>query len=154
MKTYFNFDPLAWAGQTVHPTTANGTRASISPTIRNARPSNFVFDDDRESIMAVVQEVLDQKLNIAESYNDWLRLGFALAQGLGAQGRDAFHQISALSTKYNAAQCERKWRECLAKGDGRLTVATFFYLAKQAEIDLSKIGGNLPSNTSVSSEKG
>ena len=48
--------------------------------------------------MAVGQELLQMGANIAESYSDWFRLGFALADGLGAEGRDLYHQLSAQST--------------------------------------------------------
>lgn len=68
-----------------------------------------------------------------------LVLGFSLASGLGSEGHDLYHQLCSQSPKYNEADCERKWQECISKSDGRTTLATFYSMAKQAGIDLSRI---------------
>lgn len=136
------FDPLAWAGQPEQPETVKEVKTlSVEPA-----PATAASSDDREKIFAVGQELLAMGANIAESYSDWYRLGFALADGLGSEGRDLFHQLSAASTKYNEAQCERKWQQCLAKGNGRTTIKTFYFMAQQAGVDLSEIGRRFPSN--------
>ena len=136
------FDPMAWAGQTEQPDTVKEVKAlSVEPA-----PATAASSDDREKILAVGQELLAMGANIAESYSDWLRLGFALADGLGSEGRDLFHQLSAASSKYNEAMCEKKWQQCLAKGNGRTTIKTFYFMAQQAGVDLSEIGRRFPSN--------
>ena len=115
------FDPMAWAGQTEQPDTVKEVKTlSVEPA-----PATAASSDDREKILAVGQELLRMGANIAESYSDWYRLAFALADGLGSEGRDLYHQLSAQSAKYNEARCEKKWRECLAKGNGRTTIKTF-----------------------------
>jgi len=143
------FDPMAWAAQPARPHTDNEANASGIVTTPSERSAGFSADtptDDREKILAVGQELLQIGANIAESYSDWLRLGFALADGLGSEGRDLFHQLSAQSTKYNEAQCEKKWQQCLAKSNGRTTIKTFYFMAQQAGVDLSEIGRRFPSN--------
>ena len=121
---------------------------SVEPTCKmgSAEFSAVTPSDDHEKIMAVGQELLRMGANIADSYSDWLRLGFALADGLGSEGRDLFHQLSAASAKYDEARCERKWQQCLAKGNGRTTIKTFYFMAQQAGVDLSEIGRRFPSN--------
>ena len=37
------------------------------------------------------------------------------------------------------ADCERKWRECLGKSDGRTRIATFYHMARQAGVDISAV---------------
>ena len=136
------FDPLAWAGLPEQPENVNEAKApSVEPAAATAATT-----DDREKILAVGQELLAMDANIAESYSDWLRLGFALADGLGSEGRDLYHQLSAQSQKYNETRCEKQWQECLAKGNGRTTIKTFYFMAKQAGVDLSEIGRRFPSN--------
>jgi len=88
---------------------------------------------------AVVRELLQRGANIADAYGDYLKLGFSLASGLGSEGHDLYHQLCSQSPKYNEADCERKWQECISKSDGRTTLATFYSMAKQAGIDLSRI---------------
>ena len=77
--------------------------------------------------------------NIAEDYRDYVRLGFALANGLGSDGRELYHELCSQSTKYRETDCERKWQQCLRQTDGRTTIATFYNMAKQAGVDLASI---------------
>ena len=85
---------------------------------------------------AVVRELIARGANIAESYDDYVRLGFALANGLGSDGRDLYHMLCAHSTKYRMQACERKWQECLRKADGRTSIATFYHMAREAGVDI------------------
>lgn len=143
MENNMTFDPMAWAGLPEQPANVNEAKA---PSVEPAAAADAATTDDREKILAVGQELLAMGANIAESYSNWLRLGFALADGLGSQGRDLYHQLSALSGKYSEPRCEKQWKECLAKGNGRTTIKTFYYMAKQAGVDLSEIGRRFPSN--------
>ncbi len=149
MEQYIDFDPMAWAGQPELPNSIKEVKASGIVTTLSGRSAEFSAlpsSDDREKILAVGQELLAIGANIADSYSDWLRLGFALADGLGSEGRDLYHQLSAQSSKYNEAQCEKKWQQCLAKSNGRTSIKTFYYMAQQAGVDLSDIGRRFPSN--------
>lgn len=142
MEQYIGFDPLAWAAQPELPQTDSEVKASCE----EPAPATAAANDDCEKIMAVGQELLQMGANIADDYGDWIRLGFALADGLGAEGRDLFHQLSAASAKYCEADCEKKCQQCLAKGNGRTTIKTFYFVAQQAGVDLSEIGRRFPSN--------
>ena len=73
--------------------------------------------------------------SIAESYGDYVKLGFSLANGLGSEGRHLFHLLCSQSAKYNPEDCEAKWNECLSKSDGRTTIATFYHMAKMAGVE-------------------
>lgn len=149
MDNYINFDPMAWAALSAQPHIDNEVKASgivTTPSNGSVDFSTGLPPDDREKILAVGQELLAMGANIADSYSDWLRLGFALADGLGVEGRDLFHQLSAQSAKYNESQCEKKWQQCLARGNGRTTIKTFYYMAQQGGVDLSEIGRRFPSN--------
>lgn len=127
------FDPMAWAS------------ASEAP---KAEHVNYQQNSELEKAKATTDELLRIGANIAESYDDYLHLGFALADGLGADGRELYHQLCAQSTKYRAKDCETKWQECLSKHDGRTTIASFYKMAQQAGADLSAISHQFPSNPS------
>lgn len=128
-----SFDPMAWAS------------ASEAP---KAEHVNYQQNSELEKAKATTDELVRIGANIAESYDDYLHLGFALADGLGADGRELYHQLCAQSTKYRAKDCETKWQECLSKHDGRTTIASFYKMAQQAGADLSAISRQFPSNPS------
>ena len=134
MDNNLNFDPLAWASQNQKPagmTENDGLKADC--------------DIEQAKVEAVVRE-LERIGGPSDSYKDWYcRLGFALADGLGSAGGEFFHRVSRLSPKYNEAQCEKKWQECLKKHDGRTQISAFYNLAKEAGVDLSAIARQYPS---------
>ena len=132
MDNKLNFDPLAWASQKPAGTTENDGLKADS-------------DIELAKVEAVVRE-LERIGGPSDSYKDWYcRLGFALADGLGSAGGEYFHRVSRLSPKYNEAQCEKKWQQCLEKHDGRTQISAFYNLAKEAGVDLSAIARQYPS---------
>lgn len=76
-------------------------------------------------------------MDIAPTYNDWRDLGFALAQGLGEEGRAFYHRLSRFYSSYQPAETEKQYTACLRSGGRGITVNTFFHLARQAGVDIN-----------------
>ena len=129
-----SFDPLFWAAK---------SEDAKKPTVKVNRQPNASQPlhpmEELAKARAVTRELVRRGANIADDYGDYLKLGFALANGLGSEGRELYHQLCSQSAKYNEGDCERKWQQCLSKTDGRTTIATFYNMAKQAGVDLSSI---------------
>lgn len=140
------FDPMAWAASSVNNNKSANTVNDQTYTgqVQNQQPALPVVGNELAKAKATVDELIRLGANIAESYNDWWECGCALAE-LGAEARDLFHLVSSQSTKYREPDCEKKWQECLAKRDGRITIATFYKMAQSAGVDLSAIGRRFPS---------
>ena len=133
------FDPMAWtASESTAPKSHTPAHTVNELSAQCRSPS-----DELALAMAVTRELINRGANIAEDYRDYVRLGFALASGLGNQGRDLYHMLCAHSRKYRMQDCERKWQECLARSDGRTTIATFYHMARQAGVDLSLVARNM-----------
>ena len=125
------FDPVTWAG---HSADVKQPKRQPVSTCQPLLPM-----EELAKARAVARELVRRGANIADSYGDYLKLGFALANGLGCQGRDLYHQLCSMSPKYREGDCERKWQQCMRQNDGRTTIATFYQMAKQAGVDLSCI---------------
>ena len=138
------FDPMAWASQNNANEKKNEPQQTASAPVVNPEASTPPQSGELAKARATVEELLRMGANIADSYQDWWECGCALAE-LGPEGRDLFHQVSSQSPKYREGQCEKKWQECLAKRDGRITIATFYEMAKRAGVDLSAISRQYPS---------
>ena len=135
------FDPLAWsAPQTVKSEPAASTSHQSPPC------QSLSHEEELARAKAVAYELIRIGANIADDYQDYVRLGFALANGLGSDGRDLYHLLCSNSTKYRTNDCERKWRECLRKADGRTSIATFYHMARQAGVDISALARKQKSN--------
>ena len=132
------FDPLAWLSQQTG-RVANNTQPVTTPDHQPTASQPLSHAEELAKARAVARELVYRNANIADDYIDYVRLGFALANGLGSDGHDLYHQICALSPKYNVADCEQKWKECLGKSDGRTSIATFYHMARQAGVDISAV---------------
>lgn len=112
----------------------NETAQVFKQYIKEKQPKKieqFIFaQNDFEELIAEIQR---RGVNIVESYHDWLRCGFALAEKFGEQGRSYFHAVSANSGKYKPQDADRQYNNCLkARGARISTIATFYYYCKQA----------------------
>ena len=61
----------------------------------------------------VVQEIEANGVDIAPDYGMWVNVGFALADGLGENGREVFHRISRLHPDYTPATTDKQFTNCL-----------------------------------------
>lgn len=85
------------------------------------------FDD-------IINQITTRNVDIVDSYHDWLRAAFALSDKFGEGGLHYFHQISRIGNKYKAEKCEKQYKACLSHTGSGITIATFYYMAKQAGI--------------------
>ena len=137
------FDPLAWAGQLDG---SKNAQPVATPSQQPTACQSLSHAEELAKATAVARALIDRNANIAEDYIDYVRLGFALANGLGSDGRDLYHMLCAHSTKYRMSDCERKWQECLRKTDGRTSIATFYHMAREAGVDISAVAKKYHSN--------
>ena len=147
------FNPLEWAQG--EPTSDVQPRVENNNETQGSQVSNMItgdFSTELQKAQLITEELLSMGANIAETYDDYLKLGFALSDGLGDMGREIYHKLCAQSSKYSEAACEKKWQECMTKHDGRTTIATFYKMAQDAGVDLSEVGRRFPSNPSFPSK--
>lgn len=90
----------------------------------------------------VVQEIETNGVDIVPDYGMWVNVGFAIANGLGEQGRDFFHRVSRLHPDYDPVNADRQFTHCLNGRGSGVTIASFFHYVTQAGIKLHH-----PSNT-------
>jgi hypothetical protein len=81
-------------------------------------------------------EVVSRGISLAESFEDWTKLAFALSD-LGEDGRQMFHAISSLSSKYRQAENDRKFTNAMNTAS-KVGISTFIYMCQQAGIDTHK----------------
>ena len=74
-----------------------------------------------------VRGIEAQRIDITDNYDDWLKVGAALASQ-GECYRSYYHRVSALSPKYNPNETDAKFTQCLSME--RIGIGTFFSLCK------------------------
>ena len=85
-----NFNPSDWLKSENKASSAAAPSSSgvASPTSR---------EDDATRVKALIEALQASHVDLTASYDNWLHVGFALANTLGENGRTFFHEISALS---------------------------------------------------------
>jgi len=86
----------------------------------------------------VVNNMVSQGVSCVEDYRDWLAIGFGLADQFGEAGREYYHALSSVSSKYERSMCDRQYTHCLRQpqSTGKITIATIYWFAKQAGINI------------------
>ena len=82
-------------------------------------------------IEVIVQELVGNHRNITESYEEWVKAGWALRSH--PYGLHLFHQLSRCSSKYNEAQTNQKWQQL-----GNSKTVTYNYLIHACKVELGE----------------
>lgn len=87
---------------------------------------------DRNVVSAILKYLTKRNLSITRLYDDWLRVGFALANAfnydLGVKYFLAFSRLDA--DKYDESKCIEKLQECYTNGRGDVTLGTIVEMAR------------------------
>jgi len=106
------------------------------PKVRKITSQIFVQDEfDR-----VVNEMVQANVSCVEDYRDWRDVAFGLADQFGEGGRNYFHRLSSCSAKYESSMTDRQYTHALkrnGKVSNKITIATIYWFAKQAGINVS-----------------
>ncbi len=82
-------------------------------------------------------------MDIAPSYDEWVRLGFALADTLGERGREYYQRLSAIHIGCTPTAADKQYTNCLRSSGSGITINTFFHMAKEGGIPLNHAPADL-----------
>lgn len=106
------------------------------PKARKIQATIFVQDEFER----VINEMQLSHVSCVEDYRDWRDIGFGLADQFGEAGRNYYHILSSCSQKYEQSICDRQYTFCLrgnGKAERKITIATIYWHAKQAGIQIN-----------------
>lgn len=84
--------------------------------------------DNYTKIESLVERIERRHTDITSDYNQWVKIGFAIASAVGAIGSSLFHRISQYHPRYDYDQTERLYKSCLRNANGTVTLGTLVYL--------------------------
>lgn len=98
--------------------------------------NNEIGKDENEKTIIKIINILqankdkiknNKNLDITYSYNNWYRIGAAIANTFGQDGFIFFNAISELSAKYNLYECKDKYDELLCNPVSDISFATLIH---------------------------
>jgi len=100
----------------------NGTKAEsyLNPT-----------DSNLQLIESITAELERRRIDITNNYANWIKVGFALCNEFGDEGRSYFLRLSAMHPEYKADTCSKLYDQLLLRDSGQVTIASIVYLAKE-----------------------
>lgn len=112
-----------------HLLTAGKTFFFTNPT----KHKHYVGNKTQVRVEKYISEII-KCIDIAPSYNDWIKLGFAFAAEFGEVGRSYFHCVSQFHPQYDFDDTESKYTALLGSKDKEVGIGSFFFYCKQAGI--------------------
>ena len=90
---------------------------------------------DKNGFNGVLEQIQTQQINIAESYEDYRNIAFALADEFGEEGRAYFHIVASISRKYTHHHADKQYSHSL-KGRKGISIGTFYWLCQQGGVEI------------------
>lgn len=118
------FNPQDWLNQ---PT----------PQPKVTEQQTFNTDSQPDEVERIIQSIEANRTDITSTYSDWVNIGFAFSDEFGENGRTLFHRVSQFYPGYSAPECDKQFDNCLKSNGHGVSLKTFFYLAKDAGIDIA-----------------
>ena len=90
----------------------------------------------RERVKKAVSIIQKEQIDITNRYENWFKVGSALAHEFGEEGRFWFHMVSRVYENYDEGECDIQYNRCLKyQVEGKITIASFFFLCKNFGIE-------------------
>lgn len=83
--------------------------------------------DNWGKVKKITEEIERLCIDITSGYDDWVKIGGALYNEFGEDGREVFHRISKFHPDYKFKDCDQKYTNC--KKLSRVSFNSFFYVA-------------------------
>ncbi|WP_191908867.1 VapE domain-containing protein [Larkinella humicola] len=96
------------------------------------------FIHTKDDLDFVVKQVIDERVDITPDYHQRLRVCFALISELGESARAIFHEIckNQIASPYDFEKVDKMFTYALGYGSREIKIATFYYLAKEAGLQI------------------
>ncbi|WP_299216210.1 DUF3987 domain-containing protein [uncultured Aquimarina sp.] len=92
----------------------------------------YNISDTKDAVEQLIQWIETTGTDMTSNYEDWLKIGFALADEFGQIGASYFHRVSKFYSKYKHQECEKQYTQCLNGKRTGVTIGTLFHYAKKA----------------------
>ena len=120
----------------------DNTKCAKSKLIVNGKKDQKELEELTSVIEHIIKEIEEKSIILGDDgYGDWFKIACALADGFGEKGREYFHRVSAISSKYDKEYCDKQYDACLngSKPDNKITISTFFHYVKGAGLEIGGI---------------
>lgn len=124
-ETYINTDSKVWA------------KLAGLKKIEKPKPTVNIISTASD-FDELINEIKTKGIDITNGYDNWLSVGFALAEEFGEYGRAYFHDVSSVNPEYDYQKTDYQFTHCLRSDNGdKIGIGTFYYFCKNQGLQIS-----------------
>lgn len=125
---YITYDPDIYINE-------SSQLCPVKPIVKKKQPIiNYVFQEN--DFTEIINQVQAARIDLTADYEDWIKVGLALANKFGEQGREYFHAFSQYNESYSQVKADKKYTHLLKSTDQKVSIGTVYYLAKQRGLNI------------------
>ena len=94
-------------------------------------------DESIDVIERLITALEERRIDVTSSYENWIKVGFALCTTFGEQGREYYHRIGKMYPRYTREETDRTYTQLLVKNNGRTKLGSIIFLAKEAGLSIT-----------------
>ena len=110
-------------------------------TPKSSRIHDIADDEKTEEAIDVMERLIyeceKKHIDITSSYENWIKIVFALCTTFGENGRSYYHRICRMYPRYTYTETNKTYSQLLAKNNGKTKLGTIIYIAKRQGIRIS-----------------
>ena len=91
-------------------------------------------ENSNTDIDKLVNKIEASGISIAPNYEDYLKLAIVFYNELGEGGRNYFHRVCCLDSKYNSKDCDNLYDDISKRNYTNCTLGTLIFLMQQSNI--------------------
>jgi hypothetical protein len=102
--------------------------------LREAKKPSTKIQHSNTDIDKLVKKIETSRVSIAPEYMDYIKLAIVFANELGENGREYFHRVCSLDSKYDSKHCDKTFTDILNKKYTKCSVGTLIYYMQEHNI--------------------
>ncbi|MBK8746363.1 MAG: PriCT-2 domain-containing protein [Saprospiraceae bacterium] len=126
-KAYFNY---------------NATPLSLHLKRGNNPSRVLAINKNNSQIEATINYIIQNNIDLAPDYNEYLNLAFCFSYEYGPGGVDYFLKVCSTHSKYNEREAIQKFNSALRDNKGLVRMGSFFHLCGLKGIDYKNLGSS------------
>jgi hypothetical protein len=124
-KAYFNMNAITYSQL---------KERDLKPSISSMAKKKPVFERDSNTkikVDKIISNILATGTDITGAYDQWFKIGCALANEFGEEGRGLFHSVSQFGDNYKIHETDNQFTKCL-ESSYDINIGTFFHWAAES----------------------
>jgi hypothetical protein len=93
---------------------------------QNPIPAHFNYTNNNSLTDILISKIKESKIDITSSYQDWLKIAFALVSEFGLNGLNYFHQLSQFHPNYTPEETTKVYNTCYRSGSRQISIKSLY----------------------------